>query len=180
MVVLASAVPAGHVLDARDLEIVHVAPGAVPSDAVTRPDEAAGRTATVSLARGTVVSETVLASSDITSQVPAGSVIAAVRLAEPALGAVLEPGVRVDLLAPSVAPTDAAAGTSTAATYLARRALVLPAPATGSEAGGGLSLTGAAPDDAPSDLLLVAVTPEEATYLANVTGWTPISAVVVQ
>ena len=64
------------------------------------------------------------------------------------------------------------------ALHLARRALVLPGPLATAPAVGGLSL--AQSEDEATDLILVAVTPEEASLLANASGWGAVTAVVVQ
>src|SRR5690606_26050323 len=98
--VAARSVTAGSTLGADDVRTVDLPTDAVPPDAIRDAGEAVGLAVAVDLTPGTVVSGPVL-SSDLAAQAPPGTVIAAVRLAEPALAALLEPGMRVDLLAPA-------------------------------------------------------------------------------
>lgn len=185
MVVVDRALPAGSTLSAADVRTVSVPPGALPPDALQDVGEAVGRTVAVNVTPGTVVSSPVL-STDLAGQAPPGTVIAAVRLAEPALADLLEPGMRVDLLAPATQhpETDVSAavpGQPVPGTYLARGAVVQPVPRSVPDSPGGdglLSLETSQSGDT-ADLVLVAVTPDEAASLANMAGWSAISAVLV-
>lgn len=184
MVVVDRALAAGSTLAATDVRVVSVPPGALPPDAVQDVGEAVGRTVAVNVTPGTVVSAPVL-STDLAGQAPPGTVIAAVRLAEPALADLLEPGMRVDLLAPATQHpgTDVSAevpGQPVPGTYLARGAVVQPVPRSGPDAqkDGLLSIETSQSGDT-TDLVLVAVTPDEAASLANMAGWSAISAVLV-
>lgn len=184
MVVADRAVAAGTSLTSADVRTVTGPPDSIPPDALRDEHDAVGRTVAVNVTPGTVLSTPVL-STDLAAQAPPGTVIAAVRLAEPALAVLLEPGMRVDLLAPATASpsTDASSegfGQPVPGTYLARGAVVQPVPRSGSatEDGGVLSL-GAAESGETTDLVLVAVSPDEAASLANMAGWSAISAVLV-
>lgn len=175
-------VPAGVPLTADDLRTARVPPQAAPDDALRDPAAAVGRVLVVPVSPGTVVSEPVLVAPGGGPQGPAGTVVAAVRLGEPALARIVGPGMHVDLLAPSpssdVPSGDLASADAVAAQHLARRALVLPGPlAATRSSGGGLTLS--ATEEEATDLILVAVTPEEASLLANVAGWGSVTAVVV-
>ena len=168
-------VVAGVPLTADDVRTTRVPPQAAPADALRETSAALGRVLVVPVSEGTVVSTPFLVRPD-GPQGPAGTVVAAVRLGDPAIARVVGPGMHVDLLAPSAGdpPPDSAA----TAQHLARRALVLPGPLTVTPATSASSLTPA--DDDATDLILVAVTPEEASLLANASGWGAITAVVVQ
>lgn len=171
-------VPAGVPLTPGDLRTTRVPPESAPTDAVRDPTVAVGRQLAVAAAEGTVVSATVLVAAS-GPHGPAGTVVAAVRLGDPALAQILGPGMHVDLLAPSPSSGEHPFDAAVAAQHLARRALVLPGPLTSAgQAAGGLNLSATA--DEATDLVLVAVTPEEASLLANVSGWGAVTAVVVQ
>lgn len=172
------AVPAGVPLSADDLRTVHVPPQAAPADALRDPGDALGRVLAVSVSEGTVVSEPVLVAPGGGPHGPPGTVVAAVRLGDPDLAQILGPGMHVDLLAPSPAAADAPTVDAAPALHLARRALVLPGPLVTAAPSGGLALTSTAEE--ATDLVLVAVTPDEASLLANAGGWGAVTAVLVQ
>lgn len=182
MVVAGQSLPAGTTITAHDLRTVRLPPDAIPPDALRSPGDAVGRTVAVNLTPGSVLAPPVL-TSDLASQAPPGSVVAAVRLAEPALADILGPGMRVDLLAPATQHpgTTSSPGPDTdVGAYLARGAVVLPVPrAPGTDDSGGMLALGGPADDAARDLVLVAVRPDEAVALASMTGWSAISAVLV-
>lgn len=183
IVVADRAVPAGVPLTADDLRTVHVPPPAAPADALRDPAAALGRVLVIPVSEGTVVSEPVLVAPSGGPHGPPGTVVAAVRLGDPALAQILGPGMHVDLLAPSLTSGALSSGEApppdaVAALHLARRALVLPGPFVATPSTAGFALA-PAPDEA-TDLVLVAVTPEEASLLANAGGWGAITAVVVQ
>lgn len=185
VVVAASALPAGATLAAGDLQTVSIPVEAVAEGWSTDPETLVGRALTLAVTEGTVLGPPLLV--DGTTTGPPGTVVAGVRLAEPALAAVLFPGMHVDLLAAS-ATVDAAVGADGAvstdgsaaapATTLAVRALVLPRPGGTDEGGGVLGAVGSG--GSGDELLLVAVAPDEASLLANVAGRQAVSAVVVQ
>lgn len=172
---------AGERLTTDDVRTEQVPPRARPADALREPAEAVGRILAVPVSEGTVLSAPVLVAPDAGPLGPPGTVVAAVRLGEPALARMVGPGMHVDLLAPSPSASGAdQPGETASAAYLARRALVLPRPLLAAAgASTGLSLGAEAGDDS-ADLILVAVTPEEAAFLANVAGWGVVTAVVVQ
>jgi pilus assembly protein CpaB len=164
VVVAARDLAAGTPITAADLRVARV-PGALGLEAVT--DDAAalvGQATAVPVPAGLPVVPGLLATGDVAG--PEGTVVAAVRLADPAVAALLPPGTRIDL----VAATPESAGV-----VVASRALVLPVPAAAGDRGWGAVGTGG--DDAPP--VLVAVTPEEATDLAGAAASSVLSAVVV-
>lgn len=168
---------AGVPLTPEDLRITRVPPRAAPADALRDPAAALGRVLALPVSEGTVISEPVLVTPGGGPHGPAGTVVAAVRLGDPALAQILEAGMHVDLLAP--APTgDLPSGAAVAAYHLARRALVLPVPSAPVPQSSGFGLSPS--ENEPTDLILVAVTPEEASLLANAAGWSAVTAVVVQ
>ena len=182
IVVAARAVPAGIPLTADDLRTVQVPPQAAPPDVLRETSAALDRVLVVPVSEGTLLSEPVLVAPSGGPQGPPGTVVAAVRLGDPALAQILGPGMHVDLLAPSpssgsLTVEGGPAADAVAALHLARRALVLPGPAVATPPSGGLALA-PVPEEA-TDLMLVAVTPDEASLLANAGGWGAITAVVV-
>lgn len=177
VVVSAADLPAGAELTPAHLRTVRLPAVAVTDGTPGDPDAVVGRTLAVTVPAGTVIVGPLLV--DDTATGPPGTVVAGVRLAEPALAAVLSPGMHVDLLAPvptvDLGPDVSAAAAAT----LAVRALVLPHPGATPRSSG---LLPGSPGDGggPSDLVLVAVTPDEAARLANVSGRGSVSAVVVR
>jgi hypothetical protein len=108
---------------------------------------------------------------------PPGTVVATVRLADPAVATLLAPGMRVDVLA---ATEDGTPGRS-----LARGALVLAPPrSAGHAATGTVGLTsstvagGTSADSSPP--VLLAVAPDEAAALAGAGISAVLSAVIVK
>ncbi|WP_264031696.1 SAF domain-containing protein [Cellulosimicrobium sp. SH8] len=180
-VVTTREVPAGAVLAAADLRVDHVSAELVPAGSAARPDDVVGRRATVALPAGTLLQDALVAGGELAAAAPPGTVVAPVRL-DPGVAALLGPGDRVDLLAAG----DQALTTSltdlpgdgqdpvAADPYLARAAVVVPAPEPDGE--GGLLGTGGSGTDA---VTLVAVRPEEAVRLAAASGQTSVTAVLV-
>jgi Flp pilus assembly protein CpaB len=166
VLVAARDLPAGLEISASDLRVVTVPQSAAVGAAVASDDARAalvGHTTAVPVPAGMPLVPQLVAGADLTG--PPGTVVAAVRLADDAMAALLAPGDRVDLLA---APAEGGAGVT-----LARGALVLPSPPR--EGGGGLFGSSGA-DPAP---LLVAVRPDEAAALAGAGVSEALFAVVV-
>jgi pilus assembly protein CpaB len=150
---------AGHVLVASDLRLAAMPSALVPSGAPTADDPLVGASLAVGVPAGLPIVDGLLVSDLVTG--PPGTVVAAVRLADPAVAALLAPGTRVDVLA---ATDDGAVGRS-----LARRALVLAPPERGAH-----------PADGSSPPVLLAVGPDEAAVLAGAGPSALLSAVIVE
>lgn len=163
VLVLAGDAPAGVPLTPTSVEVARLPPAAVPAGALTAPEDAAGASPVVDLPARQVLTPSLVASG--TPAGPPGTVVAAVRLDDAAVAALLAPGAHVDLVAarPEGGPGDT----------VARRALVLPAPAASADAG----LLGTV-DEAGAPVL-VAVSPDEAVRLAEASASARIVAVVV-
>jgi hypothetical protein len=169
------------VLTEADLRVDPVSAEVVPAGAAALPEDVVGRRATVTLPAGTLLQDALVAGGELAAAAPAGTVVAPVRL-DPGVASLLGPGDRVDLLAAgdqvlTTALTDPPGDSQDRATvdpYLARAAVVVPAPEP--EGGGGLLGTGGAGADV---VTLVAVLPEEAVRLAAVSGQTAVTAVLV-
>ena len=172
VVVAARDVGAGVVLTGRDLRVEDVVSSLAPQASLTRVSDAVGRTTSVALTRAQPVTPSLVAAGDLAASAPSGTVVAPVRLADPAVSALLGPGDRVDLLVAASGTDDPPGGAPGA--YVARRALVLagvPAEAAGGLLGG---------DSAEDGVTLVAVLPDEAASLAGLGQWGGLSAVLVQ
>lgn len=172
VVVTATEVPAGAQLDAPALRVVAARPGAVPDGAPTSVEQVVGREALVRLPAGLPLVEEVLAGERFAVPPPEGTVVVAVRLADPAVTELLRPGDRVDLVTATAGEGDAGPG----ADVVARDALVLDRT-TVTDATGPLGL-GADPG-AGAVLTVVAVPPEDGRRLAAVVGWADVGAVLV-
>lgn len=150
---------AGHVLVASDLRLSDMPSGLVPSGAPTAAEPLVGAVLAIGAPAGLPIVDDLLVHDLVTG--PPGTVVAAVRLADPAVAALLATGMRVDVLA---ATDDGGTGRA-----LARGALVLAPPGrTGHEA----------EDTAPP--VLLAVTPAEAAALAGAGPSALLSAVIVE
>jgi len=163
VVVAARDLPAGATLTAADLRVARLPADVAPRAGVGR-DDLVGRATAVPVPAGLPVVPDLLASGDLAG--PPGTVVAAVRFADPAMAGLLTPGTRVDVLA-------AAAETGAQGVVVARRALVLPV-APGDDEGWSV---GAGDADAPP--VLLAVTPDEAAALSGAAVTSLLSAVVV-
>jgi Flp pilus assembly protein CpaB len=170
VVVTAHAVEAGAALGRADVRVAHLPAGLAPSGAATAVSGVDGASTAVPLGAGTPLVPGVLAPRDVRG--PAGTVVASVRFADQAAARLLVAGMRVDVLAATV---EGATGRT-----VARRALVLPTPASAvaSSDDGGL-LGGPTSDDADAPPVLLAVTPDEATAIAGASASALLSAVVV-
>ena len=165
VVVAARAVEAGVSLAASDVRIAHYPVGTVPDGVLTDVAEAVGASTAVPLSSGSPLGPGLIAPDEVRG--PAGTVVATVRFADPAVAGLLSAGMHVDVLA---ATAEGGPGG-----VVARRALVLPVARQPSEPGG--LLGGPAGDD--SVPVLVAVSPEEAPALAGAAASAVLSAVVV-
>ncbi|PVU84204.1 flagellar biosynthesis protein FlgA [Cellulomonas sp. WB94] len=150
---------AGHVLVASDLDLAEMPSGLVPSGAPTSAEPLVGASLAVEVPAGLPMVDGLLVHDLVTA--PPGTVVAAVRLADPAVAALLATGTRVDVLA--------ATDDGTTGRPLARGALVV---ASGDRAGRN------ADDSAPP--LLLAVAPAEAAALAGAGPSALLSAVIVE
>ncbi len=207
VIVAASDLPAGRELTATDLRTVAVPTRLVGTDPPDPPDAASlvGRRVTLDVPAGLPLVPALLDDARFGLAPPDGTVTVPVRLADPAVAALLRPGDRVDLVAPrdvwsaddgrtgadgdglpeglgsasgAGGPADADA-TVLAATVLATAALVLGVPAQGDDdaSADGLGGLTAQPDAEP--LVVVAVAPEEGRRLAASTQGS-VGAVLVQ
>jgi len=165
VVTLAHDVPAGTVLAPGDLVVSALPPAAAPAGALSGMAAAEGRSTAVDLPARTPLVATMLVDAALAG--PAGTVVVAVRLDDPAVAALLEPGLRLDLVA---ARHEGGPGET-----VARRALVRPAP-PGDDLPDGL-LGGGSADVGPP--VLVAVSPEEAVRIAETSLSARLVAVVV-
>ncbi|WP_123372764.1 SAF domain-containing protein [Cellulomonas sp. PhB150] len=165
VVVAARPVAAGAVLSARDLRLVRVPVAYAPAEAAREAAPLVGSSTAVPLTAGTPLVPGVVVPDDLSG--PPGTVVAAVRLSDPAVAALLGAGMRVDVLA--------ATPEGDTGTVVASRALVLPSPARDTAAGGPFAV---ASDDESLPVLL-AVAPDEVDDLAAASASALLSAVVV-
>jgi len=169
--VAAHVLAAGSVLRADDVAVVRMPVALVPHGAPTTRAAVVGGSIAVPVAAGMPLADGVMVPDDLAG--PDGTVVAAVRLADPAVASLLATGMRVDVLA---ATAEGGRGK-----VVADRALVLPAPAApgrdGATTVGGITgVTGSASDDRP---VLLAVRPGEVADLAAASAGALLSAVVV-
>ncbi|GGC16278.1 SAF domain-containing protein [Cellulomonas carbonis] len=165
-VVAARDLAAGTVLTASDLRVARVPRALVPSGASGAPGPLVGSEVAVAVPAGLAVVEGLLAGDRFAVDAPDGSVVVPVRLADPAVAAILRPGDRVDLVAGSDAePTGAP-------DVVARDALVLE---SSREAAAGA--LGVGPE--ATVLTVVAVGPDDGRRLASLAAWHAVGAVLV-
>ncbi|HEY8717340.1 SAF domain-containing protein [Pengzhenrongella sp.] len=177
VVVAAGDLAPGGELAAADLRVERMPTTLVPRGAHPRTGDVVGHSLVVGVTDGLPIVDGLLAEDRLASAGPPGTVVAPIRLADPAVAALLRPGDRVDLLAAA-----STADGEPAAHRLARRALVLADPGPGGEPRGdtGAVLLGGGSPGEPGSLTLVAVSPAEAAALAGSVGWASLSAVVVK
>ncbi|WP_407344455.1 flagellar biosynthesis protein FlgA [Pengzhenrongella phosphoraccumulans] len=178
-VVVAARLLAPGALVAADLRVVRLPPALVPRGSHRGADDVVGHELVIGAPPGLPIVDTLLAGDRLAAAGPAGSVVAPIRLADPAVAALLRPGDRIDVLA----ATGSADG-EPVVRRLAERAIVLVRPgadaaSTAANAIGGGILSGGGADPGTGELTLVAVTPAEAADLAGASSWASLSAVVV-
>ena len=184
VVVAARAIAPGGALSAADLHVAAMPPALVPHGAHPDPADVVGHQLVVGAPPGLPIVDGLLAGDRLAAAGPAGSVVAPIRLADPAVADLLRPGDRIDVLAAA-----GSADGEPVVRLLAERAIVLVNPGSGATTadgdgtGGGGLLGGATlsggTSEASGDLTLVAVTPTEAAALAGAASWASLSAVVV-
>jgi hypothetical protein len=192
VLVAAHALDAGARVAPGDVRVVRVATGEAPDGAPTDAENLPTEPLVVPVPAGLPLVAGLFAGAVVHG--PPGTVVAPVRLADPAVAALLAPGMVIDVLAGG----DGLGGPNDTGRVLARRALVLTAPgaasdtdasgegADGSAAGGtgsgpigGGLLGGDGGEDDPA-LVLLAVSPDEGAALAGASGWSGLSAVFVE
>lgn len=147
VLVAARDLPSGARLDGADLRRSDVPRQLVPAGALTDPTEAAGRVLSGAVRAGEPLTDARL----LGRAVPAGQVAVPVRLAEPALPLLVEPGDAVDVLA---TPQSGAAAAETVAAGVR----VLAVPVTDAQAGEGSLLVLATSPPVAARLAAAAVT----------------------
>jgi len=181
VVVPAHPLPAGEPVAAGDLTTVAVVADLAPDGVATDPAELVGRAPATRLPAGLPLHAGLLPGGGVVTQAPRGTVVVPVRLEDTTTGW-LHPGDRVDLVVTGDAirggVATAADGAGDDDGYLARRALVLPRPAGGDPATGGL--LGSATGSSQGAVTLVAVSPDEAAALSAASGRGTVGAVLVR
>ncbi|UFU07303.1 SAF domain-containing protein [Ruania halotolerans] len=164
-------IPAGTVLTGADLrqEQALTAPG----DA-WETEELIGARLAAGLPEGMPIPGTVLVGPGLTEAAPPGTVVLPVRLADPAMMALVRVGDRMDLYQ---APTDSAslAGAAGPAELVAESALVLSRMDSDAGAAG---LLGVDTSEQPG-VVVVAVADDDATVLSGAGSLAPVRAVLV-
>ncbi|WP_166850407.1 SAF domain-containing protein [Isoptericola sp. BMS4] len=185
VVVPAHRLVAGKKAGASDLETRTVPAALAPDGVLTDPRDAVGRAPAVALPAGLPLHAALLSGGEVAAQAPEGTVVVPVRLDDTAAGW-LRPGDRVDLLSrvdDAASGRDGGARAPAERDYLARRALVLPRPATANGetgvAGGLLGTGGTGGAAGDGGITLVAVSPEDAPGLSAASGWGTVGAVLV-
>lgn len=164
VVVTAQEVEAGTELTRADLRVVHLPPSVAP-DRPMSVAEAVGAVPVVTLPSGVPVLPALLGQDRFDRRPPPGTVTVPVRLADPAVAALLRPGDRIDVVAQGAE--------AERAVVLARRAVVLDLVPDEGDAGW------LAAGEATGLVTVVAVTPAEGHLLAG-SGWGWLGAVLVE
>lgn len=167
VVVAARDLDAGTTLTASDVEVRNVPTAAAPARPYGRSSSVVGASTAVPVGAGVPVVAGLLVPDDVHG--PAGTVVAAVRFADPAVAGLLRPGVHVDVVA--------ATPEGTVDGRVAVRALVLPVPVASGTTGDDGLLGDPGTTDRPP--VLLAVAPDEATALAGAAASALLSPVVV-
>lgn len=120
-VVVASDLPAGHVLRAQDVSTRDVPPDLLPSGAVAAGDVPVGRVVASPLRSGQMLTDTAVLAPSLLDGHPADTVLATIRVVDPAATAAVRPGDRV-----SVVATDLMGGGGAAVVAPGVRVVALP------------------------------------------------------
>jgi pilus assembly protein CpaB len=150
----------GAVVGAHDISVSEVAEDALPRGALADPAAVIGRRVLGPVADGQVLTRLHLLAGKVGAGI--GYVVAPLRIADPEVAGLLQPGSRIDV----IAADQEGAG----AEVVARGVKVLTIPAPASEPAGGTAAEGA--------LVLVEVDEKTATVLAHAAATTRISLVL--
>jgi pilus assembly protein CpaB len=174
LVVTARPLLVGAEVTATDVRVTQVPAGSVPDGAHTTTAEVVGKTLAIGVPPGLVLVDALLAGG--APEGPSGTVVVPVRFGDSVAGSLLRAGDRVDV----IGSAGTLSGVAGVGEPLARRALVL-------------SMAGARSAFVPhkaqdpfegspetSDVVLLAVSPAEATAIAGAAGWATLTAVFVQ
>lgn len=164
VVALSRDLRSGHVLASGDLRTVELPPDAVPAGALPL-GAAEGRSLAGAARAGEVLTAARVTGPGLLTGQPEGRVAAPVRVADAVAAALAQVGARVDVLV--------AAEGSPRAEVVATSATVLATGTSGTDPGGLLGSGGAEPSS--GGLLVLAVTPEQATGLAAAAVRGPLS-----
>ncbi len=177
IVVAASELPPGTLLDSSDLRLAAWPAALAPDTAASSVTDLVGRTLAAGLSRGEAVTSMRLVGPTLASALlESGRVATPVRLADPTVAALLHPGDRIDLVAAQAGSSDpVSGGTAPAdARVVAPTALVLSVVQP--DQGGSVLVGGAT---TASGLLVVAVSRTEALALARASLLGPLSVLLV-
>jgi Flp pilus assembly protein CpaB len=172
VVVASRALPAGTELTSADVRVVQVPGYAIPDSAHDALVDVVGHALAIAIPPGLAVVDPLLA--DGAPEGPPGTVVVPVRFADLGVRSLVHVGDRVDVLAAS----GTLEGRAGVGERLARGALVLRVVAD-AETGTAPTLLGSG-DSGTSPVVLLAVTPDEATGLTGAVGWASLSPVFVQ
>ncbi len=159
-VVAARDLTGGATLRAEDVTTVELPPSAVPSGAVSAA-QVAGRVLAGPIRTGTPLTDVDFVGRSLVRGLGADLVAVPVRLADPAVGRLVRPGDRIDVLATTVSASGAATGS---ADVVAADVPVLTVPSTGDSAA-----------YAEGSLVVVAARPATAAALAAAEGGARLS-----
>lgn len=162
--VLAAAhdVPAGAALTTADVRAIGLPPGVVPAGALRPGADVVGRVVAAALQRNETITDVRLVGTSMFGAVSDGLVAAPVRIADPAVARLLEPGDVVDVLAAS----DRSAASAAPIVAADARVLAVPSP---NESSSGI-------DDGA--LVVLATTPSTAALLARAAVGARLSVVI--
>lgn len=173
VVVLAHDLAGGVRIRAGDLTVVSWPLGVAPEEVVTDPQAVVGRTLVAPLTRGSALTElSVLTPRSAAS--PPGSVIVAVKLADPTLVQLLSVGDRVDVLVAAVDPSGGEPDPPTGAVVVASGALLVTVPAPTGDSGP----IGSGSGPSESTVILVNVDARTAVRLTQAAATGPLTVVL--
>lgn len=173
VVVLAHDLAGGTRIRAGDLTVARWPVGVAPDRAVTDQADVVGRTLVAPSTRGSALTELSVLTPRSTAARP-GSVIVAIKLADPTLVQLLSVGDRVDVLVATVDPGGGQAS-STAAVVVASAALLVTVPAASGEDGPIGSGTSGSTE---STVILVSVDAPTAVRLTQAAVTGPLTVVL--
>ena len=181
LVVFGADLPAGHVIRATDVRVVHVGPEAVPAGAMTDAAGVEGGGLAGPVAAGEALTPTRVLGPGLLAGSPPGTVALPVRLDESADAAFVRQGDLVDVVAaPRAAGVDSAGGggAAPAARTVARGVRVLAI--SGEDSANGPLLGGAASGAGTSSgsVLVVAADSATAATVAGLAGTTRLSVLL--
>lgn len=162
IIVANSDIPAGETIRSTDVKELGIAPRSAPPESFSQPDDVIGSQATANIPEGVAITASMLMGREFLELLPDGLVAVPVRLSDPEISQLLQPGDRIDVWSAHDPFSDFDNRAEEDSQVVAQRALVLTSTSRTDSEG----VFGMANDPENGGITLLAVSQGEAEKLA--------------